>query len=133
MVAPTWRIAEMRAEPAPLPCAEGAPSAAFMAAVMANPSPSPAAANQDAAKTVPLRVLVVAPTASATAITAKPTVTRARTPTPGAARGDGHHGEAALHRGRDASPGTGGRCASGAFGRGLQPGADEHAEHHPAD
>src|ERR1039458_1012748 len=92
MVAPTWRIAEMRAEPAPLRCAESAPSAAFMAAGMANPSPSPAAANQDAAKTVPLWVLVVAPTASAAAITAKPTVTRARTPTRGPAGGGAGRG-----------------------------------------
>ena len=75
MVAPTWRSAEISAEPEPLRSADRADSAAFMVCGMASPSPSPNAASHAAANPVPLPVLVVAPNASAAAMIVNPTVT----------------------------------------------------------
>ena len=76
MVAPTWRIAEIRAEPEPLRSADRADSAAFIACGMASPRPRPNTANQAAANPVPLLTAVVAPKPSAAAMIANPTVTR---------------------------------------------------------
>src|SRR5215467_300011 len=72
MVAPTWRIAVMTAEPEPLRSADRALSAAFIAAGMAIPSPRPVAANQVAAYPVLLCTLVRAPIARAAAIRPNP-------------------------------------------------------------
>ena len=85
MVAPTWRIAEISAEPEPLRSADSADSAAFIACGIASPSPRPNAASHAAANPVPLPVLVVAPNASATAMIVKPIVTRAFASASGAA------------------------------------------------
>ncbi len=74
MVAPTWRSAEIRAEPEPLRSADSADSAAFIACGMASPRPSPKTANHAAANPVPLLAVVVAPTPRATAMSVKPAV-----------------------------------------------------------
>ena len=66
IVAPTCRIAEIRAEPEPLRSADKADSAAFIACGIASPRPSPNMANHAAANPVPLLTLVVAPNASVT-------------------------------------------------------------------
>src|SRR5205823_1788544 len=76
MVAPTWRMAEIRAEPAPLVSADRADRAAFIACGMASPRPRPNTANQAAANPVPLLTVVVAPNPRVTAMSANPTVTR---------------------------------------------------------
>src|SRR5579872_251693 len=75
MVAPTWRSAEINAEPEPLRSADSADNAAFMVCGMASPTPSPNAASHAAANPVPLPALVVAPNASATVMIANPAVT----------------------------------------------------------
>ena len=75
MVAPTCRIAEIRAEPEPLRSADRADSAAFIVCGMASPRPRPNTANQAAANPVPLLTVVVAPNPSVIAMIAKPTVT----------------------------------------------------------
>src|SRR5262249_47209135 len=76
MVAPTWRIAVMTAEPEPLRSADRALSAAFIAAGMAIPSPRPVTANQVAAYPVLLCTLVSAPIARAAAISPNPDMTK---------------------------------------------------------
>ncbi|HUK70936.1 MAG TPA: hypothetical protein VLW50_19610 [Streptosporangiaceae bacterium] len=76
MVAPTWRIAVITAEPTPLRSADRTPSAAFIAAGIAIPAPRPMAANQPAAKPVPLCTVVQAPTASPAAISTNPGATK---------------------------------------------------------
>src|SRR5262249_6931454 len=103
------RIAEIRAEPAPLPSADRAPMAAFMACGMASPRPRPNTANQAAANPVPLLTTVVAPTASAAAMIVNPTVTSAFALT------------------------IRSRTPSGARRRRGQPGAADHAGDHAAD
>ena len=75
MVAPTWRSAEISAEPEPLRSGERADRAAFIVCGMASPRPSPKKVSQAAANPVPLAVLVVAPTPRVTAMIAKPMVT----------------------------------------------------------
>src|ERR1700759_4721936 len=75
IVAPTCRIAVIRADPDPLRSADSAPSAAFIAAGIASPSPRPATANQAAENPGPLVTLVSAPTPSPAAITPKPVAT----------------------------------------------------------
>ena len=58
MVAPTWRIAEIRAEPEPLRSADRADSAAFIVCGIASPRPSPKMANHAAVNQVPLPTVV---------------------------------------------------------------------------
>ena len=84
MVAPTWRIAVISAEPDPLRSADSAPRAAFIAGGIASPSPSPATREPGRRRTrCHCRCLVKAPSTSPTAMTANPTVTRSFTPTSG--------------------------------------------------
>ena len=52
IVAPTWRMAVISADPAPLRSADSSPRAAFIAAGMASPRPIPAIANQAAVNPV---------------------------------------------------------------------------------
>src|SRR5260221_4575736 len=76
IVPPTWRIAVISAEPDPLRPGDRAPIAALSAVGIATPRPNPVTANQMAAKAVLLPTVVPAPTASAAAMIANPTVTR---------------------------------------------------------
>ena len=87
MVAPTWRIAEIRAEPEPLRSADRADSAAFIVCGIASPRPNPNAANQAAANQVPLLTVVVAPNASVIAMMVNPTATSPFTLASGARAG----------------------------------------------
>src|ERR1700683_5191429 len=87
MVAPTWRIAEISAEPEPLRSADRADSAAFIACGMASPRPRPNTANHAAANPVPLLAVVVAPTPRVTAMSVKPIVTSAFAPASGGRAG----------------------------------------------
>src|SRR5271163_3781239 len=75
MVAPTWRRAEISAEPEPLRSADRADRAAFIVCGIARPRPRPNRANQAAANPVPLLVLVMAPTARVAAMRVNPIVT----------------------------------------------------------
>src|SRR6516165_2960733 len=84
MVAPTCRMAEIRAEPEPLRSADRADRAAFIVCGMASPRPRPKQASQAAANPVPLAILVVAPAARVTAMTVKPIVAKAFAPASGA-------------------------------------------------
>src|SRR6202167_725758 len=77
---PTWRMAEMRAEPEPLRSAVSEARVTFIADGITRPKPSPETATQASVYQVELCSVVKAPIASATAMTRYPAVNTARGP-----------------------------------------------------
>src|SRR5215468_8339241 len=78
IVAPTWRSAEIRADPDPLRSADSWLSATFIAGGMASPRPRPAIVIHAAAYPVELATFVNAPITMATAMIANPPAMRTR-------------------------------------------------------
>src|ERR1700733_4741281 len=77
---PTWRMAEIRAEPDPLRSAVSEARVTFIADGITRPKPSPETATQTSVNQVELVSVVNAPIASATAMTRYPAVITARGP-----------------------------------------------------
>ena len=72
MTEPTWRMAEIRAEPDPLRSAVSDARVTFIADGITRPKPSPETATQASVNQVELVSVVNAPIASATAMTTVP-------------------------------------------------------------
>src|ERR1700728_4140078 len=77
---PTWRMAEIRAEPDPLRSAVSEARVTFIADGITRPKPSPETATQASVNQVELDSVVNAPTPSATAMTTYPAVITLRGP-----------------------------------------------------
>src|ERR1700733_8991777 len=77
---PTWRMAEMRAEPDPLRSAVSDARVTFIADGITRPKPRPETATQASVHQVEFDSVVTAPTPSAAAMTRSPAVITARGP-----------------------------------------------------